>query len=61
MLAGSRDINAQHFVAAALDQRLDIATTRLICVSSNLFLCDQKIYLIESWLFAELCEVARLM
>src|SRR5689334_22747096 len=54
MLAGSRNVDAQHFVATVLDQRLDVGNDSFDMRFVKSVLCDQKIYLIEPRLFAEL-------
>src|SRR6185503_18763284 len=54
MLAGTRNVDAQHFVTATLDQRFDVGNDSFDMRLVKSVLCDQKIYLIESWLFAEL-------
>src|ERR1044071_6941131 len=54
MLAGTRNVDAQHFVATVLDQRLDVGNDSFDMRFVKSVLCDEKIYLIESWLFAEL-------
>jgi hypothetical protein len=56
MLAGTRNLNALHFVAAALDQRFDIGNDSFDMCLVKSVLCDQKIDLVESRLFAELYE-----
>src|SRR6185369_13391082 len=54
MFAGTRNLDAQHFVATALDQLLDVGNDSFDMRLVKSVLCDQKIDLIESWLFAEL-------